>query len=150
MSHRTAPRPSDHAELMNLEARYALSWDSCDAEGWARVFTRDGVFEIEAVGDRDPAVVRGTQQLRAFCQEFTASFQGTHLPALPLLEIDGDTAWGKLNFQFVAVGSVSAGHTMTRAAVGTYTVCYLRTHEGWRMEHRTERAAVSSRTEFFG
>ena len=34
----------DHAEIQQLYARYNLAIDSGDAEGWADVFTADGVF----------------------------------------------------------------------------------------------------------
>lgn len=135
--------------LQNLEARYAMTWDQGDAAGWAAVFTDEGVFEIAAVGDRPSQRVVGSEELRDFCTQFTTTTLGVHLPSLPYLEIDGDTATGHVNFHFVAVGRPGAAHTLSRTATGHYEVRYVRTDHGWRMQHRVERVLESSRAEFF-
>ncbi|MEO5323595.1 nuclear transport factor 2 family protein [Mesorhizobium sp. CC13] len=136
-------------EIMALEARYARAWDSGDGDGWAGVFTEDGIFEIAAVGDRPALKLEGRDQLSAFCLEFTSKFTGVHVPGLPLVDIDGDEATGHLHFQFVAIGRISANHTMSRTACGQYGVRYRRTEAGWRMVHRLEKAFSSARSEFF-
>jgi 3-phenylpropionate/cinnamic acid dioxygenase small subunit len=38
--------------IMDLEAEYARAWDAGDAEGWAAVFTEDGVFDMAGVGNQ--------------------------------------------------------------------------------------------------
>lgn len=139
----------DHAEIINLEARYAKCWDQADGGGWAEVFTSDGAFEVAPVGGREPFVVRGREGLAAFCVDFNSKFIGVHLPSLPYLELDGDEATGHVNFHFVAVGRLAPAHTMTRTATGHYEVRYRRTEAGWRMSHRLEKPMVSARDEFF-
>jgi 3-phenylpropionate/cinnamic acid dioxygenase small subunit len=38
--------------IMDLDAEYARAWDAGDAEGWAAVFTEDGVFDMAGVGNQ--------------------------------------------------------------------------------------------------
>jgi len=138
-----------YAEILNLEARYAKCWDQADGDGWAGVFTPDGVFEIAQVGDREPLLVRGHAALAAFCLDFNSRFIGVHLPSLPCLEFSGDEAKGHLNFHFTAIGRLAPAHTMSRTASGHYEVLYRRTEKGWRMAHRLEKPTVSARSEYF-
>lgn len=47
--------------------RYSLTFDSHDADGWAALFTVDGVFEVRVGGSPEPIFrAQGTEQLRAF------------------------------------------------------------------------------------
>lgn len=142
-------RCADHLELLNLEAIYAKTWDSCDARGWAEVFTHDGVFEIAAVGDRQAIRIEGRNELEQFCSDFTATTKGVHLPSIPALEIQDGIATGHLNFHFVAVGRQNPAHTITRTATGYYVVRYKKVDGAWLVEHRVEKVLESSRAEFF-
>lgn len=56
-------------DIIALEARHARAWGSGDGNAWAGVFTKDGIFEIAAVGDRPALRVEGRDQLSAFCLE---------------------------------------------------------------------------------
>lgn len=141
--------PQAHAELLNLEGRYAMCWDRADAEGWAGVFAPEGVFEIAPVGDRDRVVVRGRDALVGFCREFNGRFIGVHVPSLPYFEIDGDSATGHLNVYYSAIGRLGGAHTMSRTAVAHYEVRYSRVSGAWLMQHRLEKATVSARSEYF-
>ncbi|MBO0730862.1 MAG: nuclear transport factor 2 family protein, partial [Acidimicrobiaceae bacterium] len=40
----------DRVAIENLEGRYARTWDTGDATGWAAVFTEDGEWEAKAAG----------------------------------------------------------------------------------------------------
>ena len=137
------------AAILTLEARYAVCWDRGESTAWADVFTPDGVFEIEAVGDRERVLIRGRAALAEFCARFTADFSGVHLPALPLVDVSGDTASAVVNFHFTAVARLGATHTVTRTASGHYEVQYARTRSGWRITHRLEKPLASSRSEHF-
>lgn len=139
----------DRLALMNLEARYAMTWDSGHASDWAAVFTEDGTFEICQVGDRPRSVFTGREQLARFCGEFTQTTTGVHLPALPYLEIDGDRARGHVNFHFVAIGRLGPAHTVSRTATGHYEVDYERINGEWLIAHRLEKVLESSRSEYF-
>ena len=142
-------RATDHVDIINLEARYVMCWDQADGDGWADVFTPDGVFEVVPVGNRAPFAARGRQELAKFCAGFNSKYIGVHLPSLPYIEVAGDEATGHVNFHFVAIGRLAAAHTTTRTATGHYRVRYRRTGGGWRMAHRLEKPMVSAKDEFF-
>lgn len=38
----------DRLAILEVIAQYSYAYDSCDAEGFARLFTEDGVFEVFA------------------------------------------------------------------------------------------------------
>ena len=44
----------DRFAILDLMADYAYFWDGRDPEGWARLFTPDGVFELYIPGVRPP------------------------------------------------------------------------------------------------
>ena len=44
----------DRFAIQDLIADYAYFWDAQDPEGWARLFTPDGVFELYVPGVRPP------------------------------------------------------------------------------------------------
>ena len=44
----------DRFAILELIAAYGLFWDARDPEGWARLFTPDGVFELYVPGVRPP------------------------------------------------------------------------------------------------
>ena len=75
--------------ILNLEGEYARTWDIGDAEGWASLFTEDGVFEMAAVGKRPLQRYEGRSALANFCRTINASYQGLHLMHVPSLSIDG-------------------------------------------------------------
>jgi len=59
-------------------ARYSYTFDSGDAEGWANVFTKDGIWEFYAAGATTPATrLVGHDALRDFClSRFTSRPKG--------------------------------------------------------------------------
>lgn len=127
-------------ELLQLEGSYGRLWDLADAEGWARLFTSDGVFEVEETGSRaGGVVVRGTDGLEDFCRKTNELFPGLHLLNIPVLDITGDEARGWLTFAFHCVQGADV-----RYVAGFYRVRYERGAEGWRIAHRVERAVMRS------
>jgi hypothetical protein len=58
---------ADRQAIADQLARYAYTFDAHDADGWAALFTDDGVFEVR-LGAGNPPVFRaqGAEQLRAF------------------------------------------------------------------------------------
>jgi hypothetical protein len=57
----------DRQAIGDQLARYAHAFDSRDVEGWAGLFTEDGVFEVRlGPGDQPVFRAQGAEQLRAF------------------------------------------------------------------------------------
>ncbi|MFC2028033.1 nuclear transport factor 2 family protein [Chloroflexota bacterium] len=123
--------------IMNLEGEYARTWDTGDAEGWARLFTEDGVFEMVEVGPYPAGRMQGHQELAGFCQQINSEFgEGLHLIHVPALSIEGDNAEGWVHFEWF---NALMGHV-----TGVYQVTYVRTESGWHMVKRVEQIVEAS------
>ncbi|GAA4485504.1 hypothetical protein GCM10023094_40430 [Rhodococcus olei] len=134
----------DTLAILRLEGAYSPSWDSGDARAWAELFCEDGVFEVVAVGDAPALTIRGRDELRRFCAEFTAHTTGIHLLNTPAIAVDGDTASARVHFEFRS-GFQSDTETRHAHVAGHYTVEYRRTPEGWRISRRREQAVRRDR-----
>ncbi|MFC9517810.1 nuclear transport factor 2 family protein [Nocardiaceae bacterium NPDC056970] len=137
----------DTLAILQLEGAYSPAWDSGDADAWAGLFTADGVFELAEVGAVPGTTIRGRDELRRFCVEFTAATSGIHLLNTPSIVLDGDEATARVHFEFRSGGS-NDGETRHAHVAGHYTVQYRRTPDGWRMAHRREVAVRRDRSWF--
>ncbi len=135
--------------IMDLEAEYARSWDAGDGEGWAAVFTEDGVFDMAEVGHQARRVISGSQDLAAFCREVDAFYKGLHFMHLPRLNIDGDQAQARVHFQWIGLFNSSTRFSGQRQAAGYYDVSYQRVNGVWRMKYRLEKAISGQTSEHF-
>lgn len=135
--------------IMDLEAEYARAWDAGDAAAWAAVFTEDGVFDLAAVGAGQRLVYTGHQELAAFCVQVDAFYKGLHFMHLPRLQIDGDTARGRVHFQWQGQFNASAQYFGQRTVAGYYDVTYQRVGGRWLMKHRLEKAVSGQTTEHY-
>lgn len=135
--------------IMDLEAEYARAWDAGDSRGWAGVFTEDGVFDLAAVGSGPRLVHTGRQELEAFCTQVDAFYKGLHFMHLPRLHIEGDTAHGRVHFQWQGLFNPSHKYFGQRTVAGYYDVQYRRVHGQWLMQHRLEKAVSGQTTEHY-
>lgn len=126
-------------KIMDLEAEYARSWDAADADGWADVFTSDGIFEIGPVGDQPARLQQGAAELADFCREVSAFYRGLHFMHLPRLNIDGDVAYGRLHFEWIGLYNPHERHRGRRDAAGYYDVTYRVERGRWRIARRFEK-----------
>ena len=134
--------------LMTLEAEYARSWDTGDADGWADVFTEDGAFELAGSGDRPTRSYEGRAALRDFCETFNAQWTGLHLMHVPQIAVEGDTATGRVHFEWTAVSRRDPNRTMQARVFGYYLITYRNTPVGWRMLRRVEHGAGRAESRF--
>ena len=83
----------DRLAILDLESRYAMTWDLADCDGWAGLFTADGVFELTPA---EPPMNRleGHEALAGFCRTITGIYRGVHVMGAPALTISGDEASG--------------------------------------------------------
>ena len=136
---------ADRLAILQLEAEYARTWDSQDAEGWAACFTDDGAFEMGSVPEGMPAMrFAGRAQLTEFCRRGSGRYEGIHLLSAPSLTFDTDDesrAWGWVHFSYHDRDRKTQA---MRQVVGVYAVTYARSGDGaWRMALRREQAVLN-------
>jgi hypothetical protein len=112
------PSPQDHVAISYLLARYCLTLDLDDVDGWVSLFTPEACYEVYG------RAFRGHEGLRAM---MGAAPGGLHLGGPPVIEMLGaDRARTTRNLLFVDRADGSS-----RNAV--YTDDLVRTPEGWRI-----------------
>jgi hypothetical protein len=112
------PSAEDHVAITDLLARYCLSLDLGDVEGWVALFTPDARYEVYGRS------FDGHAGLRAMLE---AAPGGLHLGGPPAVEmLDRDHARSRRNLLFVDRAS-----GVSRSAV--YTDELHRTDRGWRI-----------------
>jgi hypothetical protein len=139
---------ADRLAILQLEAEYARTWDSQDADGWAACFSDDGAFEMGTVPDGLPAMrFAGRAELTEFCRRGSGRYEGIHLLSAPSLTFDRDgdgdgvRAWGWVHFSYYDRDRKTQA---VRHVVGVYAVTYTRDDDGeWRMARRREQAVMS-------
>lgn len=135
----------DRLELVELEGRYAHTFDTHDGEGWAGLFTESGTYQgIALPGMPDPVPpIRGREALAVSCVNFPGS--GVHLLSVPQITLDGDRAVGRIHFQFEQHRLDEFGNSHELKIVAYYHATYVRTADGWRIHNRvTVPFSVSS------
>jgi 3-phenylpropionate/cinnamic acid dioxygenase small subunit len=112
------PTPEDHVAIAQLLARYCLTLDHDDVDGWVAGFTPDAVYEVYG------RTWDGEAGLRKMMRGAPG---GLHLGGAPVIEMTGpDDARSQRNLLFVERKS-----GVMRKAV--YTDELRRTPEGWRI-----------------
>jgi SnoaL-like domain len=114
------PSAEDHVAISDLLARYCLTLDLDDADGWVSLFTPDARYEVYG------RVFSGHEGLRKMMATVPG---GLHLGGPPVIDVLADgRARTTRNLLFVDRSDGSA-----RNAV--YTDELVRTPGGWRIAH---------------
>jgi hypothetical protein len=112
------PSPEDHVAISDLLARYCLTLDVDDVDGWVALFTPDATYEVYG------RTFDGHDGLRRM---MGAAPGGLHLGGPPVIDmLDSDHARTRRNLLFIDRSDGSS-----RSAV--YTDELHRTAEGWRI-----------------
>lgn len=115
------PSPEDHVAISQLLARYCLTLDQDDVEGWVALFTPDARYEVFG------RAFEGHAGLRRMLK---GAPSGLHLGGPPVIEqVDRDHARTTQNLLFVDSTSGAS-----RSAV--YDDELRRTQDGWRIAKR--------------
>lgn len=115
------PNPEDHVAISNLLARYCLTLDLDDVDGWVELFTSDAQYLVYGRS------WEGHEGLRRMMQ---AAPGGLHLGGPPVIDMDGpDAARTVQNLLFIEAKS----GTVRRSV---YTDELRRTGDGWRIAKR--------------
>src|ERR1700749_2776840 len=114
------PAPDDHVAISDLLARYCLTLDLDDVEGWVALFTPDARYEVYG------RAFTGHDGLRAM---MAAAPGGLHLGGPPVIEMIGDgRARTRRNLLFV-------DRTDGASRNAVYSDELIRTADGWRIEN---------------
>jgi SnoaL-like domain len=112
------PTPEDRGAISDLLARYCLTLDLDDVDGWVALFTPDARYHVYGRS------FDGHEGLRRM---MTAAPGGLHLGGPPVIDVlDDDHARTTRNLLFVERGGAEQ-----RSAV--YTDDLVRTGDGWRI-----------------
>lgn len=115
------PTPEDHVAITQLLARYCLTLDHDDVDGWVALFTEDAEYEVYG------RTFRGHDGLRRM---MTGAPGGLHLGGPPVIRmVDADRAEAQQNLLFA-----EAAEGILRSAV--YDDTLVRTPDGWRIARR--------------
>ncbi|HUV44579.1 MAG TPA: nuclear transport factor 2 family protein [Dehalococcoidales bacterium] len=132
----------DMLAIQQQVARYSYTFDSGDAEGWANVFTEDGLWEFYAAGATTPATkLEGREQLRDFCaQRLSERREGVtsyhHQSGLIFDELTADSA----SVRTMLVLTIQVPTEAPRLYMtGVYQDQWVKTPQGWRIKYRVLR-----------
>jgi len=132
----------DMLAIQQQVARYSYTFDSGDAEGWASVFTEDGLWEFYTSGATTPATkLEGHTQLRDFCAQRFGERQGGvtsyhHQSGLIIDELTADSARGRT----MVIITIQIPEEAPRLYLtGVYEDQWVKTPQGWRIKYRVLR-----------
>lgn len=132
----------DMQAIQQQVARYSYTFDSGDAEGWAEVFTEDGLWEFYAAGATTPATrLEGRDALRGFCQQrFSERREGVtsyhHQSGVIFDELTADSA----RVRTMLILTIQLPSEAPRLYLtGVYEDEWVKTPQGWRIKYRVLR-----------
>ena len=103
------PTPEDQVAISDLIARYCLTLDLDDVEGWVELFTPDASYEVYGRSFDGHEGLRGMMG---------AAPGGLHLGGPPVIEmLDADHARTRRNLLFIERESPAARSTRTSCSV---------------------------------
>ena len=135
-------RAEDMLAIQQQIARYSYTFDSGDADGWAKVFTPDGLWEFYATGAKQPDTrLDGYAALRDFCaRRFSERRGGTtsyhHQSGIIFDELTADSA--RVRAMLIITVQVP-GEQPRLYMTGVYEDQWVKTPEGWRIKYRVLR-----------
>jgi SnoaL-like protein len=124
---------TDRQLIIDQLARYAYTFDSHDADGWAAVFTDDGVFEVTQYGsDARMFQIQGSEQLRAFAS--SAPHLLHHITNVVFDELLPDSA--RTRAMVLGTWASPADGNPAIYTHGTYEQQWSKVQGQWRLAHQ--------------
>ena len=126
--------------IMENLAQYSYRWDRKDSEGFADLFTDDGVMERQAEGELVPgSLIKGKTAILDYARR---SHQGRladrqtrhHFSAVIFLELTADHAVTE-NMALITHQTAGSNPAFISSS-GIYTITWRKTNEGWKMMRR--------------
>jgi len=134
----------DMLAIQQAIANYSYTFDSGDAEGWANIFTEDGVWEFFGIGQEKPSIkLEGHQALHQFAEqrnrdrpEGVSSYH--HQSGVLFDELKSDSA--RTRAMLVLTVQSSSENTARVLTTGVYYDQWRKTPEGWHLVYRALKA----------
>ena len=142
----------DRLEILNLLAGSAFSSDVASEAYWTKMFTHDAVFD-RGQGRQDKGRAEILKIINAPDQKEAIKAGMTHLPLLPHITLNGDSAIATGYLLIVMPDSaashvklpgkgVSTGFSIYQLTINKWQL--VRTSDGWKVTQRTVRPLRSS------
>jgi 3-phenylpropionate/cinnamic acid dioxygenase small subunit len=120
----------DREEIRELYARYSITLDHGDFDGWLECFSADAIFDSPRFGHYE-----GREGLKHFVAQYKDSLGGAkpmHINSNLSFEVESDHATGICYFTYYHCKDGRA----IMAALGHYRDRLRRHEDGWRIERR--------------
>ena len=134
---------ADKMDILEVIARYAYTYDGRDADGFAQLFTEDGIFEVIAAGDRHPELrLESRAAIHAWVvqrhQQVVQGIHDRHYQAGTLFEVLTQEHAQTRTMVLITHQGV---HDPTPRPVlsGVYHDRWHKTHGGWQLTQRILR-----------
>ena len=127
-------------QIMENLAQYSYRWDGKDSEGFANLFTDDGVMERRVAGELIPGSrLQGKSAILDYARN---SHQGRladrqtrhHFSAVTFLELSTDQAVTE-NMALITHQTAGSNPPFISSS-GIYRITWRKTQQGWMMVHR--------------
>jgi len=134
----------DMLAIQQAVARYSYTFDSKDAEGWANIFTEDGVWESFTAGETSPTErLESRDSIREWAakrhQEMPEEVHSYHHQSgIMFDELTADSARTRSTL-ILTTQDVKEPSSARIILTGVYYDQWRKTPEGWRIAHRALR-----------
>lgn len=137
--------------LLELENKFAISWDSGDADKHASLYAENAVFEMEAAGLMPATKLNGREKLNQFCSQTNRDYPGLHLFDINSFNINrrGSMATGSVNFEFCFFANSQDEDCNTEKPMnitGVYHSTYIYNRRNWHIQRRNMSVAEQTST----
>jgi hypothetical protein len=126
----------DRFEIERRLFDYAYTFDTGDADGWAALFTEDGIWEAVPVAEPDvrTVVLTGREELRAFAERGASMQVLHHQGSVVFDELTAESA--RTRSMVIVTMQVPEIHAPQVMRHGVYHDDWVKTPDGWRVRHR--------------
>ena len=127
---------ADKMDILEVIARYAYTYDGRDADGFAQLFTEDGIFEVIPAGDSPPELrLESRAAIHAWVVQ---EIHDRHYQSGTLFDVLTQEHAQTRTMVFITYQGV---HDPTPRPVlsGVYHDCWHKTQRGWQLTQRTLR-----------
>ncbi len=144
----------DRLAILEMIGRYSYAWDGRDADAYASLFTKDGVFEVFARGREEPVIHNeGRDAIHTWARGIHSGedpgrrtrppeTQSRHHQSGTIFEELGPDS-ARTRTMLLSTSQAPDDPVPKPSTTGVYSDWWRRTPEGWRIARRTLRMDVT-------